>query len=98
MQHTYTKERATIYDYKTGVAGIPDVDYDRAARLWSQYVGSQGTDEFMFYSRTDDIYEAVEDYIDNMPETWQDAAPEDLGYMMTAYIERDIRTAQHRRV
>jgi len=74
-----------------------DVDYERAARLWSQYVGSQGTDEFMRYSRTDDIYEAVEDYIDNMPETWQDAAPEDLGYMLTAYIERDVRTAQLRR-
>ena len=39
-----------------------DVDYERAARLWSQYVGSQGTDEFMRWSRTDDIYEAVEDH------------------------------------
>ena len=71
-----------------------DVDYERAARLWSQYVGSQGADEFMRWSGTDDIYEAVEDYIDNMPESWQDAAPEDLGYMMAAYIERDVRTAQ----
>jgi hypothetical protein len=75
-----------------------DVDYERAARLWSQYVGSQGTDEFMRWSGTDDIYEAVEDYIDNMPENWQDAAPEDLGYMLAAYIERDVRSAEHRRV
>jgi hypothetical protein len=77
---------------------VRDVDYDRAARLWSQYIGSQGTDEFMWYARTDDIYEAVEDYIDNIPESWQDAAPEDLGYMLAAYIERDVRMAQHRRV
>jgi hypothetical protein len=52
----------------------------------------------MWYARTDDIYEAVEDYIDNIPESWQDAAPEDLGYMLAAYIERDVRMAQHRRV
>ena len=32
-----------------------------------------------------------------MPESWQDAAPEDLGYMLAAYIERDVRTAQLRR-
>jgi len=82
---------------KECVIGIPNIDYDRAARLWSQYVGSQGTDEFMWYARTDDIYEAVEDYIDNMPETWQDAAPEDLGYMLTAYIVRDVCTGHLRR-
>lgn len=75
-------------------AGIPDVDYDRAARLWSQYVGSQGTDEFMRYSKTDNIRDAVEDYIDNMPENWQDNEPEDLADMLAAYIERDVRMAQ----
>ena len=74
-----------------------DVDYERAARLWSQYVGSQGTDEFMLYSKSDNIREAVEDYIDSMPEDWQDNAPEDLADMLTAYIERDVRTAQLRR-
>jgi hypothetical protein len=75
-------------------AGIPDVDYDRAARLWSEFVGQQGTDEFMSYSDSGDIREAVEDYIDNMPETWQENAPEDLADMLTAYIERDVRMAQ----
>ena len=75
-----------------------DVDYDRAARLWSEYVGQQGTDEFMRYSGTDNIREAVEEYLDNIPESWQDAAPEDLADMLTAYIERDIRMVQHRRV
>jgi hypothetical protein len=79
-------------------AGIPDVDYDRAARLWSEYVGQQGTDEFMALSEGMTITEAVEDYIDNMPEVWQEDAPEDLGYMLAAYIERDVRTAEHRRV
>ena len=74
-----------------------DVDYERAARLWSQYVGSQGTDEFMSYSESGDAREAVEDYIDTMPEDWLEDAPEDLGYMMTAYIEREVRTAQLRR-
>ena len=75
-----------------------DVDYERAARLWSQYVGSQGTDEFMRWSRTDDIYEAVEDYIDNMPESGQDAEPEDLCYKLAAYIERDVQTSQRQRL
>lgn len=78
-------------------AGIPNVDYDRAARLWSEYVGQQGTDEFMSLSEGMTITEAVEDYIDNMPEDWQDNAPEDLADMLTAYIERDVRTAQLRR-
>ena len=71
---------------------------DRAARLWSEFIGQQGTDEFMRYSGTDNIRDAVEDYIDNMPESWQDNSPEDLGYMLTAYIERDVRMAQLRRV
>jgi hypothetical protein len=75
-------------------AGIPDVDYDRAARLWSEYVGQQGTDEFMSYSDSGDIREAVEDYIDNMPEDWLEDAPEDLADMLIAYIERDVRMAQ----
>jgi hypothetical protein len=75
-------------------AGIPDVDYDRAARLWSQYIGSQGTDKFMSYSDSGDIREAVEDYIDNMPEDWLEDAPEDLADMLIAYIERDVRMAQ----
>lgn len=149
MQHTYTKERAKIYDYQTGeeirqataeeewryivqllgmtgnqrmvgavdgdeyghdgtiymqggrveiAAGIPNVDYDRAARLWSEFIGQQGTDEFMRYSKTDNIRDAVEDYIDSMPEDWQDNSPEDLADMLTAYIERDVRMAQLRRV
>lgn len=149
MQHTYTKERAKIYDYKTGeeirqataveewryiaqllsmtgnqrtvgavdgsdydhdgniymqggrveiAAGIPDVDYDRAARLWSEYVGSQGTDEFMSLSEGMTVCEAVEDYIDSLPEVWLEDAPEDLADMLSAYIERDVRTAQLRRV
>ena len=75
-------------------AGIPDVDYDRAARLWSEYVGQQGTDEFMSLSEGMTITEAVEDYIDSMPEDWQEDAPEDLADMLTAYIERDVRMAQ----
>jgi hypothetical protein len=75
-------------------AGIPDVDYDRAARLWSEYVGSQGTNEFMQYSESGNIREAVEDYIDTMPEDWLEDAPEDLADMLTAYIERDVRMAQ----
>jgi hypothetical protein len=75
-------------------AGIPDVDYDRAARLWSEYVGQQGTDEFMSLSEGMTITEAVEDYIDNIPEIWQEDAPEDLADMLTAYIERDVRMAQ----
>jgi len=80
------------------VAGIPDVDYDRAARLWSEYVGQQGTDEFMSLSEGMTVREAVEDYIDSMPEDWQDDAPEDLAQMLAAYIERDIKMAQLRRV
>jgi len=79
-------------------AGIPDVDYDRAARLWSEYVGQQGTDEFMSLSEGMTIAEAVEEYISSMPEDWQEDAPEDLADMLTAYIERDVRMAQHRRV
>jgi hypothetical protein len=75
-------------------AGIPNVDYDRAGQLWSEYVGQQGTDKFMSYSDSGDIREAVEDYIDNMPEDWLEDAPEDLEYMLTAYIERDVRMAQ----
>lgn len=75
-------------------AGIPDVDYDHAGRLWSEYIGQQGTDEFMKYSKTDNIREAVEDYINNMPEDWQDDAPEDLADMLTAYIELEVRMAQ----
>ena len=78
-------------------AGIPDVDYDRAGQLWSEFVGQQGTDEFMSYSESGDAREAVEDYIDNMPEDWQDNAPEDLADMLAAYIERDVRMAQLRR-
>jgi hypothetical protein len=77
---------------------VRDVDYDRAARLWSEFIGQQGTDEFMRYSKTDNIRDAVEDYIDNMPEDWQEDAPEDLADMLTAYIERDVQTTQHRRV
>jgi hypothetical protein len=80
------------------VAGIPNVDYDRAGQLWSEFIGQQGTDEFMRYSGTDNIRDAVEDYIDNMPEDWQDNAPEDLADMLAAYIERDVRMAQLRRV
>lgn len=76
------------------VAGIPDVDYDRARQLWSEYVGSQGTNEFMSYSESGDIREAVEDYIDTMSEVVLDDAPEDLAEMLTAYIERDVRMAQ----
>jgi hypothetical protein len=79
------------------VAGIPDVDYDRAARLWSEYVGQQGTDEFMALSEGMTIAEAVDDYIDNLPEVWQEDIPEDLADMLTAYIERDVRMAQLRR-
>jgi len=79
-------------------AGIPYVDYDRAGQLWSEFVGSQGTDEFMRYSGTDNIRDAVEDYIDNMPEDWQEDAPEDLADMLTAYIERDVRMAKLLRV
>jgi hypothetical protein len=75
-------------------AGIPNVDYDRAARLWSEYVGSEGTDEFMWYASTTDIREAVEEYLDSLPEIWLEDAPEDLADMLTAYIERDVRMAQ----
>ncbi len=77
---------------------VRDVDYERAARLWSQYVGQQGTDEFMWYATTTSIHEAVEEYLNSLPEDWLEDAPEDLGYMMTAYIERDVLTSQHRRV
>jgi len=77
---------------------VRDVDYDRAARLWSEFIGQQGTDEFMRHSGTDNIREAVEDYIDGMPEDWQEDAPEDLADMLTAYIERDVRMAQLLRV
>ena len=149
MEHTYTEERAMIYDYKTGeeirqatakeewryiaqllsmtgnqrtigavdgsdydhdgsiymqggrveiAAGIPDVDYDRAGHLWNIFVGSQGTDEFMRYSKTDCIREAVEDYVNNMTEIMLYDAPEDLADMLTAYIERDVRMAQLMRV
>lgn len=79
-------------------AGIPDVDYDRAARLWSEYVGQQGTDEFMWYASTTNIRDAVEEYLNSLPEVWLEDAPEDLADMLTAYIERDVRTAQLRRV
>ena len=75
-----------------------DVDYERAARLWSQYVGSQGTDEFMWYATTTDIRDAVEEYLNSIPEEWLADAPEDLADMLTAYIERDVRMAQLRRV
>lgn len=75
-------------------AGIPDVDYERAARLWSEFVGQQGTDEFMRYSDSGNIREAVDDYIDTMSEIVLDDAPEDLADMLTAYIERDVRFAQ----
>jgi len=78
-------------------AGIPNVDYDRAGQLWSEFVGQQGTDEFMRYSKTDNIRDAVEDYIDSMPEDWQDNSPEDLADMLTAYLQRDVRMAQLRR-
>ena len=77
---------------------VRDVDYDRAARLWSEYVGQQGTDEFMRYSGTDNIREAVEEYLDNIPEVWMEDAPEDLADMLTAYIERDVRMAKLLRV
>jgi TolB-like protein len=79
-------------------AGIPNVDYDRAGRLWSEYVGQQGTDEFMWYASTTNIRDAVEEYLNSIPEDWLEDAPEDLADMLTAYIERDVRTAQLRRV
>lgn len=77
--------------------GIPDIDYDRAARLWSEFVGSQGTDEFMWYASTTSIREAVEEYLNSLPEDWLEDAPEDLADMLTAYIVRDVCTAQVRR-
>lgn len=76
------------------VASIPNVDYDRASRLWGEYIGCQGTFEFMSYSESGDIREAVEDYIDTMSEDVLEDAPEDLADMLTAYIERDVRMAQ----
>lgn len=78
-------------------AGIPNVDFDRAGQLWSEYVGSQGTDEFMKYSESGDAREAVDDYINTMSEVVLDDAPEDLADMLTAYIERDVRMAKLRR-
>jgi hypothetical protein len=82
---------------KECVIGIPNIDYDLAARLWSQYVGSQGTDEFMWYASTDNIREAVEEYLNSLPEDWLDNAPGDLADMLTAYIVRDVCTGHLRR-
>jgi hypothetical protein len=79
-------------------AGIPDVDYDRAGRLWSEFIGQQGTDEFMRWPGTGNIRQAVEEYLNSLPEEWLEDAPEDLADMLAAYIERDIRMAQLRRV
>lgn len=79
-------------------AGIPNVDFDRAGQLWSEFVGQQGTDEFMSYSESGNIRQAVEDYIDTMSEIVLDDAPEDLADMLTAYIERDVRMAQLRKM
>ena len=73
---------------------VRDVDYERAARLWSEYVGQQGTDEFMWYATTTSIREAVEEYLNSLPEEWLEDAPEDLADMLTAYIERDVRMAR----
>lgn len=75
-------------------AGIPDVDYERAGQLWSEYVGQQGTDEFMWYASTTNIRDAVEEYLDSLPEVLMEDAPEDLADMLTAYIELEIRIAQ----
>jgi hypothetical protein len=75
-------------------ANIPNVDFDRAGQLWNKFVCGIGTDEFMALSPGMTITEAVEDYIDNMPENWLEDAPEDLADMLTAYIERDVRMAQ----
>ena len=75
-------------------AGIPNVDFDRAGQLWSEYVGSQGTDEFMSYSESCNIRQAVEDYLNTMPEDWLEDAPEDLADMLTAYIELEVRMPQ----
>lgn len=75
-------------------AGIPDVDYDRAGQLWSEYVGSLKISKFMRNSKSDNIREAVEEYLNSLPEEWLEDAPEDLADMLTAYIERDIRMAQ----
>jgi hypothetical protein len=48
----------------------------------------------MRYSGTDNIREAVEDYVNNMTEIMLYDAPEDLEDMLTAYIERDFRMAK----
>jgi hypothetical protein len=74
--------------------GIPYVDYDRAGRLWSIFVGNLKISKFMEKSGTDNIREAVENHVDNMPEIMVYDAPEDLIDMLTAYIEREVRMAQ----
>ena len=43
------------------------------------------------------VREAVKEYLNSLPEEWLEDAPEDLADMLTAYIERDVRTAQLRR-
>jgi hypothetical protein len=72
-------------------AGIPDVDYDRAGHLWGVFVGSLRISKFMEKSGTDNIREAVENYVNNMPGIMRYDAPEDLVDMLTAYAERDVR-------
>ena len=79
-------------------AGIPDVDYDRAGHLWSVFVGSLRISKFMEKYKTDNIREAVENYVNNMPGIMLYDAPEDLVDMLTAYAERDVRMAKLMRV
>ena len=75
-------------------ASIPYVDYDRAGQLWGVFVGSLRISKFMEKYKTDNIREAVENYVNNMPEIMLHDAPDDLVDMLTAYAERDVKMAQ----
>jgi len=70
---------------------LPNVDIDHMKALWDRWV-NQSAEEFMLYSDTDDIEQAVSEYLDALyddaikaQEEWE--GPNDLDDMLVAYIQ-----------
>lgn len=68
-----------------------EYDMEKAGRMWDQYVGGQGPEEFMQLSKTSDVREAVSEYMDELDNMFGAGAavnaPEDLEDALVAYIE-----------
>jgi len=68
-----------------------EYDMEKAGRMWDQYVGGQGPEEFMQLSPGLSVREAVSEYLAHLDEMFGSGtaadAPEDLEDALVAYIE-----------